>query len=56
MIIFGKITIKIDDNIISEINIMARNEIQKKGIWDYYKDFISNISNYILIDEFILNL
>lgn len=53
---YGKITIKIDDNIIYEISIKAKNDIQKKDIWDYYKELISNISDYILIDESILNL
>ncbi len=40
MIICGKLTIKIDNEIIRELKIFAKNDVPKKKIFDYFKDFI----------------
>lgn len=37
-IMCGKITIQIGDYMIYEVDILAKNTIQKKGIFDYYKE------------------
>jgi len=46
MMLFGKITVKIEDNIIYELDIIAKNNIRKKEIKDYYMDFMKNMSNW----------
>lgn len=42
----GKLTVRIDDNIIYELDILANNDVRKKMINDYYKDFLSNMCNW----------
>lgn len=49
MIKYGKLTVKIDKEIIYELSIFAKNEIRKKEILDYYKDFFKNMKNYLTI-------
>ena len=44
--IIGKISVKIDDTIIYDFNIYANNSIRKKGVLDYYIDFLKNASNW----------
>ena len=41
-------TVKIGDNVIKELNIFAKSDVQKKQILDYYKDFIININNWMI--------
>ncbi len=36
----GKLTVKIGNKIIKELNIIAKNEIRKKEIFDYIKEFL----------------
>ena len=38
--------VKIDDNIICKLKILAKNNIRKKEVWDYYKNFLKNMSNW----------
>ena len=38
--------VKIDENIIYELDIIAKNDIRKKEIKDYYIDFMKNMSNW----------
>ncbi|MCI9366064.1 MAG: hypothetical protein HFJ54_05900 [Clostridia bacterium] len=40
--------VKIDDDIIYELNIYAKNDIRKKEIIDYYKEFIYNMNKYLI--------
>ena len=51
MINYGKMTVKIEDEVIEELDIIAKNDIPKKRIFDYYKDFIYNM-NAIIEGEF----
>lgn len=39
-------TVKIDDDVIYELDILAKNDIRKKEIFDYYKDFLRNMSKW----------
>lgn len=48
MINYGQITVKIDKSIIYTFDIIAKNEIQKKKILDYYKDFLYNMNKYLI--------
>ena len=42
----GKLTVKIEDEVIYELNIYTSNYIPKKNVFDYYKYFISNMTKY----------
>lgn len=42
----GKLVVTIDDNVIYELDILAKNDIRKKEILDYFKDFLYNMSNW----------
>lgn len=52
--IIGNIIVKYNDNIIEEIILVTDNEIQKKDIVDYIKEFILNYNAYCT--ELILNI
>ena len=41
---FGKISIYIEEDLIYEINILAKNSIYKKDMWDYLKELIQAFS------------
>lgn len=45
----GKLRVKIEDKIIYELGIYISNDIPKKNVFDYYKEFIYNMSNYLSI-------
>ena len=47
MIKFGKLTVRIGDKVIYEFDILAKNDVRKKEIIDYYKDFLCNMSYYL---------
>lgn len=36
----------ISDNVICELKILAKNDIRKKEIWDYYMDFLKNMRKW----------
>lgn len=44
--VIGKLTVRIDDNVIYELKILAKNDIRKKKVFDYYKNFVTNMSNW----------
>lgn len=48
MINCGELKIKIDKDTIYTLDILAKNNIRKKEILDYYKDFISNMNKYLV--------
>lgn len=37
---FGKISIYVGENIIYEVDILSKNSIAKKDMWDYLKELI----------------
>lgn len=41
----GKIWIKIEGEVIYELNILSKNVIEKKGTTDYFKELLSNLLN-----------
>ena len=45
----GKLRVKIEDKIIYELGIYTKNDIPKKNVFDYYKEFIYNMSSYLSI-------
>ena len=45
----GKLRVKIEDKIIYELGIYTKNDIPKKNVLDYYKEFIYNMSSYLSI-------
>lgn len=45
---YGQVTVKIDNEIIYELDIFAKNDIPKKGIWDYYRDFLCSFNKFLL--------
>ena len=47
MIKFGNLTIQIGDKVLYELDIIAKNDIRKKEIADYYKEFLYNMSYYL---------
>ena len=44
-------TIKVNNNVIRELNIFAKCDVPKKQVLDYYKDFIKNMNN-LMMHEF----
>ena len=40
----GELVVRIDDNVIFKLNIIAKNDVRKKEIFDYYNDFLKNMS------------
>ena len=50
MIKYGEMIVKIGEDIIYKLDIVAKNNIRKKEIWDYYKDFLCNITDYIMLE------
>lgn len=55
MIKYGKITVKIEEEIIYELDILAKNDVRKKEILDYYKDFLYNMNEYLVKGLMISN-
>ena len=45
----GKLRVKIEDKIIYELGIYTKNDIPKKNVFDYYKEFIYNMYSYLSI-------
>lgn len=45
---YGKISIKIKDEVIYEIGVFSQNSVEKKGMLDYMKVLIGNL---LVIDK-----
>lgn len=45
MIKYGKLTVKIDNKIIKELNIFVKNDIRKKEVSDYFKELLFSFEN-----------
>ncbi len=45
--VIGKLTLKIGDKIIKEIDIISEKDINKKTYLDYFKDLITNYTKYL---------
>lgn len=42
-------TVKIGENVIQELDIFAKNDVKKKKVLDYYKDFLTNMNNWMMM-------
>ncbi len=45
--VIGKLTLKIGDKVIKEIDIISEKDINKKTYLDYFKDLITNYTKYL---------
>lgn len=42
-IYYGRIYINIEENTIYDVQILAKNEIRKKNIWDYFRELFASL-------------
>ena len=46
--VVGNLEVMLGDKNISNVNILCKYTVDKKGVWDYFSDLVCNIGKYIL--------
>lgn len=49
--VFGKMDVKLDGALLFSVDILNKEEVRKKNIWNYFSEIITNIPSYVSAQE-----